>query len=87
MNTFLVWTLLGLIAGVLAKMIMPGNQGGGLLATIILGILGSIVGGWLGSIFGVGTVGAISVGGIFTAVIGALVLLFLWNMVTKQRPT
>ncbi|MBA2749701.1 MAG: GlsB/YeaQ/YmgE family stress response membrane protein, partial [Tatlockia sp.] len=46
----LAWVVLGLIAGAIAKAIYPGHQGGGLLATMILGILGAVVGGWLGGL-------------------------------------
>ena len=52
----LSWLLLGLVAGILAKWIMPGKQGGGIIVTIILGMLGAVVGGWLGSLLGLGTV-------------------------------
>ncbi|MBO1902407.1 GlsB/YeaQ/YmgE family stress response membrane protein [Leucobacter weissii] len=47
---FLAFLLLGLIAGAIAKAILPGRQGGGWIATLILGVVGAIVGGWLGSL-------------------------------------
>lgn len=47
---FLAFLLLGLIAGAIAKFLMPGQQGGGWVATLILGVVGAIVGGWLGSL-------------------------------------
>ncbi|MDO5067002.1 MAG: GlsB/YeaQ/YmgE family stress response membrane protein [Propionibacteriaceae bacterium] len=47
---FLGFLLLGLIAGAIAKLIMPGEQGGGWFATLILGVVGAMVGGWLGSL-------------------------------------
>ena len=50
----LSWILLGLVAGILAKIIMPGKDGGGFIITIILGIAGAFVGGWVGSFFRVG---------------------------------
>ncbi|MEW6496100.1 MAG: GlsB/YeaQ/YmgE family stress response membrane protein [Cyanobacteriota bacterium] len=84
----IAWIVLGLIAGAIAKAIYPGHQGGGILATIGLGILGALVGGWLGNaLFGVGagaTVGAISIPSIIFAIIGALILLFLWGLLTKR---
>ena len=86
----LAWVVLGLIAGVIAKAIYPGHQGGGLLATMILGILGAVVGGWLGGMFfggNVGTaasVGALTIPGVIFAVIGAIVLLFIWGLVTRR---
>ena len=46
---FIGWIVLGLIAGAIAKAIMPGKQGGGFLVTLLLGVIGAVVGGWLGS--------------------------------------
>ena len=47
---FIGWIVLGLIAGALAKLILPGKQGGGFFATLILGVVGALLGGWLGSL-------------------------------------
>lgn len=47
---FLAFLLLGLIAGAIAKLLLPGRQGGGWIATLILGVVGALVGGWLGSV-------------------------------------
>jgi uncharacterized membrane protein YeaQ/YmgE (transglycosylase-associated protein family) len=88
---FLAWIVLGLIAGAIAKAIYPGHQGGGILATIILGILGALVGGWLGSTLFPGSygaaaaaVGALTIPSVIFAVIGAIVLLFIWGLVTRR---
>lgn len=78
---FLSWILLGLLAGVLAKYIMPGKDGGGIIVTALLGIAGAFVGGWLGSFVGLGSTGEFSLGSLVTAVVGALVLLFVYNKV------
>ena len=75
----LSWIFLGLIAGVLAKWIMPGKDGGGMIITILLGIAGAFVGGWIGSFLGLGTTGGFSLGSIVTATLGALLLLFIYN--------
>ena len=80
---FLSWIILGLLAGVLAKYIMPGKDGGGLVVTALLGIAGAFVGSWLGSFIGLGSTGEFSIGSLVTAVIGALVLLFVYNAVRK----
>ncbi|QTV79301.1 GlsB/YeaQ/YmgE family stress response membrane protein [Microbacterium sp. NIBRBAC000506063] len=48
--SFLGFLLLGLIAGAIAKAILPGKQGGGWIATLVLGVLGAMLGGWLGSL-------------------------------------
>ena len=80
---FLSWIILGLLAGVLAKYIMPGKDGGGLVVPACLGIAGAFVGGWLGSFVGLGSTGEFSIGSLITAVIGALALLFIYNAVRK----
>ena len=81
----IAWVILGLIAGAIAKAIYPGHQGGGIFATIGLGILGSLVGGWLGStVLGVSASGAFSIPTILFAVIGALILIFIWGLVTRR---
>ncbi len=79
----LSWILLGLVAGILAKMIMPGKDGGGFIITIILGIAGAFVGGWVGSFLGLGSAGGFSLGSIATATVGALLLLIIYRMVKK----
>ncbi|WP_457942015.1 GlsB/YeaQ/YmgE family stress response membrane protein [Vreelandella alkaliphila] len=80
---FLAWILFGLIAGVLAKWIMPGKDPGGLIVTILLGIAGAFVGGWIGSLVGLGTMGDFSFGSFVTAIVGALVLLAGYRMIKK----
>lgn len=82
----LIWILVGLVAGFLAKAIMPGKQGGGWIATAILGIVGALVGGWLSSVLGLGggTTG-FNISSILTAVVGALIVLFIYGLVTKNR--
>ena len=47
---FLGWIVLGLIAGAIAKLILPGKQGGGWIVTLLLGVVGALLGGWLGSV-------------------------------------
>jgi len=81
----LSWILLGLIAGALAKWIMPGPDPGGWIVTIIIGIVGAFIGGWLGSLVGIGgPVTGFSPGDIITAVIGAIVLLIIFRMVKSR---
>ena len=82
----LAWIVLGLIAGAIAKVILPGNQGGGFISTMLLGIIGAFVGGSLHTFF---TTGALqlasvtfSVGGIVVAVLGAIVTVFVWSLIT-----
>lgn len=75
----LSWICLGLLAGILAKWIMPGRDAGGMLVTMLLGIAGAFVGGWLGSLLGLGTTGGLSIGSIITATLGAVLLLFVYR--------
>ena len=77
------WIIFGLIAGIIAKVIMPGKDGGGFILTTLLGIVGAFVGGWVGSFFGLGTVGSFSLVGMATAVGGALIVLFVYRQVSK----
>ncbi len=72
----LSWLLLGLIVGALAKFIMPGEDPGGIFVTIGIGIAGAFVGGFIASFLGIATTGGFSLGGILTAIGGALLLLF-----------
>ncbi len=85
----LAWIVLGLIAGAIAKAIYPGHQGGGVIATIVLGIIGAFVGGSLGMFFSTGQLGLaaanLSIPGIAVAVLGAIVAIFLWNLMTRNR--
>jgi uncharacterized membrane protein YeaQ/YmgE (transglycosylase-associated protein family) len=87
-TNIIAWLVLGLIAGAIAKAIYPGQQGGGILATIGLGILGALVGGWLGhQLLGTGgaaAAGVISIPSILFAVIGAIILIFIWGLVTRR---
>ena len=80
---FIAMVVLGLIAGALAKLVMPGRDGGGMLVTILLGIAGSLVGGFLFNMlgFGDGEMWA----GLIGSIIGAVILLAIYRAVTKRR--
>jgi uncharacterized membrane protein YeaQ/YmgE (transglycosylase-associated protein family) len=83
MSHLLVWVILGLVAGVVAKMIMPGKDKGGVITTILVGVGGALLGGWLGSRLGVSTdaSGNLSVLSFATAIGGALVLLLVMRLI------
>ena len=79
----LSWIVFGLIAGVIAKWLMPGRDGGGFIMTILLGVAGAFVGGWIGTQLGFGNVTGFNLNSFFTAIIGALVLLFMYRLLKK----
>ena len=82
----LAWILLGLVAGALAKFIMPGQQGGGFIVTTILGVIGAIVGGFLGTyVLGFGDISGFDLRSIGIAVVGALLVLFVYGFVARGR--
>ena len=80
-----IWMLIiGLIAGAIAKLIMPGKDPGGIIVTILLGIAGSFVGGFLfNSLLGMGD--GTSTSGLIGSVIGAIILLALYRMIAGRR--
>ena len=80
------WIVLGLLAGAIAKAIMPGTQGGGWLATLVLGVVGDLLGGFIGSaIFNIGLDTFWSLQTWIVAILGALLVLVIWGFVTKNR--
>jgi uncharacterized membrane protein YeaQ/YmgE (transglycosylase-associated protein family) len=86
-TALIFWIIVGLIAGALAKLIMPGDDPGGIVVTIILGVVGAIIGGFLLSLLGIGA-GAGSGGFIFSiiaGVIGAVILLAIYRLIVGQR--
>ncbi|HLG10404.1 MAG TPA: GlsB/YeaQ/YmgE family stress response membrane protein [Dehalococcoidia bacterium] len=82
--SIIAWIVVGLIAGVIAKMLMPGKEpGGGIILTILLGIGGAIVGGFLAVALGISDgVNNFDVGTIVLAVAGAMLLLFAYRAVS-----
>ena len=83
---FLGFLLLGLIAGAIAKAILPGRQGGGWFITLLLGVVGALLGGWLG-----GLLFNVSLGEFFSlttwllAIVGSLVVLLIYGLITNRR--
>jgi uncharacterized membrane protein YeaQ/YmgE (transglycosylase-associated protein family) len=77
------WIFLGLIAGALAKFLVPGKDPGGFIVTILIGIVGAILGGFLGSFIGLGRVESFDIGGLIIATLGAIILLILYRLFRK----
>lgn len=84
--SFLGWIVVGLGAGALAKLILPGKQGGGWIVTLLLGVVGALLGGFLGGlIFGVGGQGVFNIWTWVLAVGGAIIVLLIYGLVTRKR--
>lgn len=80
----IAWIVFGLIAGVIAKFIMPGRDGGGFIVTCILGVVGAVVGGWLATMFGVGgSVSGFNLHSFLVAVVGAIMVLAIYRLVRR----
>ncbi|CEJ42894.1 GlsB/YeaQ/YmgE family stress response membrane protein [Umezakia ovalisporum] len=84
----IAWIILGLIAGAIAKAIYPGRQGGGIIATMLLGILGALIGGTIVTLLETGrlqlTAATLSIPGLIVAIIGATIAIFLWGLLTGR---
>jgi uncharacterized membrane protein YeaQ/YmgE (transglycosylase-associated protein family) len=77
--------VIGLIAGVLAKWVMPGPDPGGIIITILIGIVGAFVGGFIvQSLFGGPRITQISLGSILIATLGAIILLAIYRLITRR---
>ena len=77
--------MVGLIAGILAKWVMPGPDPGGIIVTILVGIVGAFIGGWVLDLLGFsGGTGEISLGLILTATLGAIILLAIYRLLTRR---
>ena len=81
----LSWILMGLIVGVIAKLVMPGPDPGGIFLTILLGIGGAFVGGYVGSFLGLGSVTGLNLGSLLLSVGGAVLILILHRTIRKKR--
>ena len=77
------WILFGLVAGVIAKLLMPGRDPGGFIVTILLGIAGAFLGGFLGQAMGLYSEGEPA--GLIMSIVGAVVLLGLYRAFAGRR--
>lgn len=81
----IAWIVFGLLAGIVAKMLMPGNDPGGCIVTMLIGIAGAFVGGFIGSRLGFGTVTEFDFRSFLIAVGGAVLLLVIYRLVAKRQ--
>jgi uncharacterized membrane protein YeaQ/YmgE (transglycosylase-associated protein family) len=83
---FLAFLILGLIAGAIAKLILPGKQGGGWLITLLLGVVGALLGGFLGSVlFGTGLQEFFSLQTWLLAIGGSIIVLLIYGLVVNRK--
>ncbi|MDO5635408.1 MAG: GlsB/YeaQ/YmgE family stress response membrane protein [Micrococcus sp.] len=81
------WLVLGLIAGAIARMILPGRQGGGWLGALLTGVIGALVGGWIASaLFNINVNESFfSLGTWIFAILGGVIVAFIWQAITGRR--
>ncbi|MGL5082792.1 MAG: GlsB/YeaQ/YmgE family stress response membrane protein [Microcoleaceae cyanobacterium] len=86
--SIITWIILGLLAGAIAKAIVPGHQGGGWLATMVLGVVGAFIGGSLHSLLQTGTLQiaatSLTVPGVAIAVLGAIIAIFIYGALARN---
>ncbi len=83
--SIIAWIILGLIAGFVASRLV-NHQGAGMILDLVLGIVGAIVGGWLFAFFGASEVTGLNLYSLIVAVVGAIVVLLIYNALTGVRP-
>lgn len=86
MGAIIGWIIFGVIAGAIAKLLMPGKDPGGFIVTVLLGIAGAVVGGFIGrALWGSSGVNDWSIGSFALAIAGAILLLFIYRMFVGRR--
>ena len=83
----IAWAVLGIVAGAIAKLLYPGDQGGGFLSTIALGIVGAFLGGSVVTLVTTGTISLATLPGIpglVVAILGAMIAIFLWGLIDRN---
>lgn len=79
------WIIMGLIAGAVAKWLMPGKDPGGFFVTMFLGIAGGVLGGYIGTMLGLGKVDGFDLRSFGLAVAGAFVILYLYRVIKARK--
>lgn len=85
--SILAWIVVGLVAGWLARYVMPGREPGGMGITLVLGVVGAIVGGFIARSLGYSDPTGINLYSIIIAFLGAVVVILIWNAVSGRRTT
>ncbi|MGO4692389.1 GlsB/YeaQ/YmgE family stress response membrane protein [Glaciibacter sp. 2TAF33] len=86
--SFIGFLILGLIAGAIAKAILPGRQGGGWFITLLLGVVGALLGGWLASLlFNIDMGGFFDIRSWLIAIVGSIIVLLIYGLITRNRTT
>ena len=85
--SILAWIIVGIIAGWLARMVIPSEGPAGLLGDLVIGVVGAIVGGWFFTSFGHPAVTGVNIGSIVVSLMGAVVVLWLVRLFTGTRPS
>jgi uncharacterized membrane protein YeaQ/YmgE (transglycosylase-associated protein family) len=81
----LLWAIFGLIAGAIAKFLMPGKVPGGIIVTIALGIVGAVVGGFIGTQLSFGDISGFDIRSMLLAVGGGVLVLIIYGLATRGR--
>ncbi len=85
----IAWVVLGLLAGAIAKAIVPGDQGGSWISTLLLGVIGAFIGGSLHTFIQTGTLQlaapGLSIPGVFIAVLGAIIAIYVYGLVAQRN--
>jgi uncharacterized membrane protein YeaQ/YmgE (transglycosylase-associated protein family) len=79
----IAWIVFGLLAGLVAKLLMPGRDPGGFIITILLGIAGALVGGFIASALGLGKISGFNLGSFVVAVLGSILLLIAYRVLRR----
>jgi len=83
--SWIVWIVLGLIAGIIAKLLMPGRDPGGFIVTCLIGIVGALIGGFISTRLGFGDVTGFNLPSILVAVVGSVILLIVYRLFVGQK--
>jgi uncharacterized membrane protein YeaQ/YmgE (transglycosylase-associated protein family) len=81
----LSWIVFGIVVGIIAKLLMPGKDPGGIVVTMLLGIAGSLIGGFIGRAFTGSSPGQSAGAGYIMSIIGAIILLAIYRMMVRRR--